>query len=99
MGLVEYENGDKEWFKNGVLHRLDGPAVEYKNGYKSWFKHGNYHRINGPAAIYPNGHNMWYINDKLHRIDGPAINDKLLPPKFFLYGNEIFVDKYNYIHL
>ena len=29
-----YENGDKEWYLNGKLHREDGPAVEDANGYK-----------------------------------------------------------------
>jgi hypothetical protein len=28
------------WFKNGVLHRSDGPAVEFKSGRKFWFLNG-----------------------------------------------------------
>ena len=26
-------SGFEEWWKDGKLHRLDGPAVKYKNGY------------------------------------------------------------------
>ena len=25
-------NGDKFWYKNGQLHREDGPALEYADG-------------------------------------------------------------------
>jgi len=39
-GIVEYTNGDKEWFRNGKLHREDGPAKEYADGYKFWYLNG-----------------------------------------------------------
>jgi IS5 family transposase len=29
------------WFKNGNLHRTDGPAVEFNTGLKFWFLNGN----------------------------------------------------------
>lgn len=32
--------GLKVWAKNGVFHRLDGPAVEAYGGRKKWFIHG-----------------------------------------------------------
>ena len=33
--------GNSKWHsKNGLLHRLDGPAVEFNNGYKVWYKNG-----------------------------------------------------------
>lgn len=47
---VEYPNGDKEWFRDGLLHREDGPAVESLNGYKAWHLNGERHRANGPAS-------------------------------------------------
>ena len=28
------------WFKNGSLHRSDGPAVEFTSGEKHWFLNG-----------------------------------------------------------
>jgi hypothetical protein len=33
-------NGDKFWYKNGELHREDGPAVEYYDGTKKWYLNG-----------------------------------------------------------
>ena len=37
--MIEYkvhDNGDREWWINGKLHREDGPACEYANGSKVW---------------------------------------------------------------
>ena len=31
-GIVEFENGDKEWLKNGITHRENGPSIIDKNG-------------------------------------------------------------------
>ena len=39
-GIVEFENGDKEWLKNGITHRENGPSVIDKNGYKEWWLDG-----------------------------------------------------------
>ena len=33
-----YNNGDKKWYLNGLLHREDGPAIEKANGEKSWWR-------------------------------------------------------------
>ena len=30
----------KEWYKDGRLHREDGPAIEYANGSKHWYLNG-----------------------------------------------------------
>ena len=32
--------GDKYWFLNGELHRVDGPAIERANGNKEWWLKG-----------------------------------------------------------
>ena len=32
-----YENGDREWYQNDQLHRLDGPAIECINGHREWW--------------------------------------------------------------
>jgi hypothetical protein len=32
-----YSNGDKEWYLDGRLHRIDGPAIERANGHKEWW--------------------------------------------------------------
>jgi len=39
-GCIKDEDGNKRWYKEGKLHRLDGPAVEYANGTKRWYKNG-----------------------------------------------------------
>mgnify|MGYP001114144883 CR=1 FL=1 len=46
-GIIEWENGDELWLKNGKWHREDGPAVIWKNGKKSWWL---------------NGYRIWYSN-------------------------------------
>jgi len=61
------EDGSKEWYLNGKLHRLDGPAVEYADGSKFWYLNGKLHRTDGPAVEYADGNKEWWLNDKLHR--------------------------------
>jgi len=68
-----HDNGTKEWYLNGKLHREDGPAVEYADGTKFWFLNCKLHRTDGPAAEYADGTKYWYLNGKLHRTDGPAV--------------------------
>lgn len=34
---IEFSNGDKYWFRNGLCHREDGPAVECSNGTERWY--------------------------------------------------------------
>ena len=60
---VEYTNGDKYWWVNGLRHREDGHAVEYINGYKAWYINGKYHREDGPAVEYASGDKEWFLND------------------------------------
>lgn len=37
---IEWVDGTKCWYVNGLLHRLNGPAVEFANGYKRWYIEG-----------------------------------------------------------
>ena len=50
------------WYKNGVLHCEDGPAIDCQNGYREWIQNGIYHRIDGPAVEYANGDKQWWIH-------------------------------------
>jgi hypothetical protein len=34
---VEWPDGSKHWYINGMNHRVDGPAIEYPNGHKLWY--------------------------------------------------------------
>ena len=64
-------NGDKHWYLNGNLHRVDGPAVEWSDGSKEWYLNGKRHRVDGPAIECSNGDKFWWLNGKRHRVDGP----------------------------
>ena len=59
---VCWTNGRKEWWRNGKLHRDDGPAIEDADGSLHWFKAGQRHRSNGPAIEWPTGRCDWYTN-------------------------------------
>ena len=61
---VILEDGCREWYRRGQLHRDDGPAVIYANGDREWWQNGRCHRTDGPAAIYANGDREWYIDGR-----------------------------------
>lgn len=67
----------EEWYKNGILHREDGPASikDFGNGVsiKEWYLNGQPHRENGPAFEHSNGQKKWYKNGIIHRENGPAV--------------------------
>ena len=66
------EFGHQYWFKNGLYHRKNGPAIIYSHGTKLWYYEGKLHREDGPAI--ENGvYQTWYWHGKIHRVDGPAI--------------------------
>ena len=65
-GIIEYENGDKSWYKNLNLHREDGPAWIYKNDYKQW---------------YLNDMFIWDSAEKLNLTD-QIILSKILHPNY-----------------
>ncbi len=57
-------DGTQFWYKDGNLHREDGPAIISWNEYQEWYKDGNLHREDGPAYINSDGTQIWYINGK-----------------------------------
>ena len=59
---VEWADGTKLWYQNGLLHCTDGPAIEWSDGTKSWYQSDKLHRIDGAAIEYPDGDKSWYIN-------------------------------------
>ena len=69
MSVVVDLNGNKEWWVDGNLHRVDGPAVEWANGSKWWYINGKLHRVDGPAVEWADGNKWWYFNgEKLSEI-------------------------------
>ena len=73
------DNGDITWYQNGLLHRLDGPAIEYLNGDKFWFQNGKLHRLDGPAVERVDGKCFWYIEGVEYT--EVEFNQKINPPK------------------
>lgn len=49
-GYYTYGSGEHRWFKNGLPHRTDGPAIIHKNG-EIWLVNGLMHRVGAPAFI------------------------------------------------
>jgi len=68
-----YDNGDKHWYVDNKLHRVDGPAIEWTDGQKHWYVDNKLHRVDGPAIEYADGTKIWYHDNKRHRVDGPAV--------------------------
>lgn len=79
-GIVEFSDGDKFWYKEGKLHRDDGPAVEWTNGDEEWYKEGKLHREDGPAGEYQSGVKEWWL-------EGEYCNNKIP-------SNSIILDTY-----
>jgi hypothetical protein len=74
--LVTYKNqyGNQYWYKNGRIHRDNGPAKIWSNGDQHWYKNGRIHRDNLPAIILASGEQCWYKDGLQHRDnDLPAI--------------------------
>ena len=57
-------DGSEMWYKNGLLHREEGPAVIYSDGIKEWRKEGELHREEGPAIINWDGIKEYWLNGK-----------------------------------
>ena len=66
-GSFVRSSGLKEWYQNGLYHRLDGPARECSNGDKEWYHSGLLHRLDGPSGEFVNGHNKWTLTSNLYR--------------------------------
>lgn len=66
---VDTEEDRTEYFKNGKLHKENGPAVVIKDASGFQFEYhedGKIHRKDGPAIIYASFPNLnkWYIEGK-----------------------------------
>ena len=52
-----------EWYKEGKLHRLDGPARVHNNN-MFWYKEGELHCLCGPAVIEQAGPKQYWIDGR-----------------------------------
>lgn len=61
-------NGETTYTRDGVLHRVNGPARTRSNGAEEWYIDGKLHRDNDlPAYTDADGTKGWYKHGKLHR--------------------------------
>lgn len=69
LPAIEYKDGTKVWYKNGVKHRdNDLPAVVFPDGHLEWWFEGKLHRENGPTIIRSEGHVFYIKNGKEYNI-------------------------------
>ena len=95
---VQVDNdGTKEWYQDGKLHRLDGPAIEWYDGTKEWYQNDELHRLDGPAIEWADGTKTWYQNGKPHRSDGPAIEHADGRKHWWIEGREYTEEEFNKI--
>ena len=85
-GILTYPCGTRKWYRDGKLHRKDGPAVEYPTGAEVWYQNGKIHREDGPAFRGDNGTKRWYQDGVLHRVDGPAVERPDGSREWYQYG-------------
>lgn len=85
----------KEWWLEGKLHRVGGPAAIHSDGEQYWL-YGKRHRMDGPA-IDTKRSKQWWINDELHREDGPAIVNGNFSAYYL--NNQYFTEENYYIEI
>ena len=56
------DDGILHWYKEGQLHRIDGPAIIQKGWRKIWYQHNHIHRLDGAAVEWDDGHKTWYVH-------------------------------------
>ncbi len=88
------------YYKNGKVHREDGPAIEWKNGNKHWLLNDRLHRTDGPAIELLETElgctvKKWSINGKYHREDGPAVEFGNGYKEWWIDGEKISEDEFN----
>lgn len=101
FGIPEEEQvdagGKKEWRLSkheGLLHRIDGPAVIWPDGETEYWVMGQLSRLDGPAIEYVNGSKEWRVEGCLHREDGPAIERANGSKEFYLDGEVLSEQAY-----
>ena len=80
---------DRFWYKDGVLHREDGPAVECINGDKAWYKNGKLHREDGPAIEWSNGDKEWFLDGK--ELSEDEFNKRMNSHTVIIDGKEVVI--------
>lgn len=69
IGPVRFKNNMSNlitWYKNGSVHRDDGPALELPDGECRWIINNHLHREDGPAIIKKNGTKHWFLHGNIY---------------------------------
>jgi len=82
-GISKDLAGTKRWYKNGKLHRDDGPAIEYVWGDKSWYVNGLKTREDGPADDRIDGTKYWWHQGRKLNCNSQQEFERLLKLKAF----------------
>lgn len=97
-----FDNGRREWWVNGKLHRDPGaegeskPALITETGNKLYYKNGISHRDGDkPAVEYANGYREWWVEGQLHRDPGPDGEDR---PACITQDGDLYYYKNGVIH-
>lgn len=88
------------YYKNGKIHREDGPAIEWRNGNTHWLLNDRLHRTDGPAIDLVETElectvKKWSINGKYHREDGPAVEWGNGYKEWWIDGEKITEDEFS----
>lgn len=86
-GRIE-KDGAVIYYKDGILHNANEPAIVWEDGSYQWYYNGALHRENGPA-IESQGSKYWYSQGKRHRIDGPAVEFSNGKKEWWIDGEEL----------
>lgn len=80
--MLEWKDGSKIWYENGLPHRLDAPAIDWADGGEEWYYGGALHRTEGPAVTFADGRKEWWANgvkvypsNRVRRMEVPYDND------------------------
>ena len=88
------KNGNQYYYRNGKLHREDGPAVIRADGSQEYYRNGKYHREDGPAVIGVDGTQYYFRNGMYHRVDGPAVLYPDGTRHYYLNGKELSKEQF-----
>lgn len=86
-GKIEKE-GAVIYYKEGLLHNINEPAIIWDDGSYQWYYNGLLHREDGPA-VESQGCKYWYNQGRRHRIDGPAVEFSNGKKEWWIDGEQL----------
>lgn len=72
-GWVHTQDGRNMHYKDGLLHREDGPAVLSPNGDVFFYQNGLLHREGKPCSVLADGSRVWCLYGVPYREDGGPV--------------------------